>query len=87
MTRFTLVTSVRVSSSRILLSHRVELKQGSKLRSKKNWKALFQGKKLNWSNDAILRLYKKSSNMTRVVWAGDSKTSLRIKIGPRQQKL
>ena len=30
---------------------------------------------------------KKSSTLPRVVWAGDSKTGLGIKIGPRQQKL
>ena len=35
----------------------------------------------------FLGFTKKSSTLTRVVWAGDSKTGLGIKIGPRQQKL
>ena len=35
----------------------------------------------------FLGFTKKSSILTRVVLAGDSKTGLGIKIGPRQQKL
>ena len=35
----------------------------------------------------VFRFYKKSSTLTRAVWAEDSKTGLGIKIGPRQQKL
>ena len=35
----------------------------------------------------FLGFTKKSSTLTRVVWAGDSKTGLGIKIGPRQHNL
>ena len=35
----------------------------------------------------LLGFTKNSSTLTRVVWAGDSKTGLGIKIGTRQQKL
>ena len=36
---------------------------------------------------SVFRFYKKSSILTRVVWAGDLKTGLGIKIGPQRQKL
>ena len=39
----------------------------------------------DWSNEAILRFYKNSSNMPRVVWAEEPKTGLVFKIGPQQQ--
>ena len=82
-TRFTLVTRVRVSSSHILISHRVELKQGSKLRSKPPWKALFRGdifKMVKRGHFEVLR--KKSSTMTDAVWPEESKNGLRFKIRP-----
>ena len=86
--RFTLVTSVRNSSSRISLSHRVELKQGSKLRSKTPWKALFSRRKIKMVKRGHFEvLRKKSSTMTDVVWPEESKNGLRFEIGPRQQKL
>ena len=37
--------------------------------------------------NSVFRFYKKSSTLLRVVWAGDSKTGLGIKIRPPQQKL
>ena len=35
----------------------------------------------------FLGFTKKTSTLAGVVWAGDSKTGLGLKIGPRQQKL
>ena len=37
--------------------------------------------------NSVFRFKKKTGTLSRVVWAGDSKTGLGIKIGPRQQKL
>ena len=47
-------------------------------------KHFFQGEKIKWSNEAILRFYEKiPSNIPRhVVWAEESKNSLRFEIRP-----
>ena len=37
--------------------------------------------------NSVFRFYKKTSTLTRVVWARDSKTGLEIKTGSRQEKL
>ena len=79
---------VRVSSSRISVSHQIKLKQGLKLRSKNPWKALFSRRKIKMVKRGHFEVLRKKSNtMTDVVWPEESKNGLRFKIGPRQQKL
>ena len=66
-----------------LLKHRFEL-QGPVLSLKDPWKTPFLE---HQRNQPVLRSYKKSNTLPRVVWAEQSKTGLNFKIRPLQKKL
>ena len=75
-TRFTLVTHVLVSSSRLLSSI-------IKALTKNSGKHLIEATCKNWSNKTVFYvLSKKSSNLPLAVWAEESKNGLRFEIGP-----